>query len=276
MKQLVGKVCPYCKGVFSEDDDVVVCSECEMPHHKACWMENQGCTTFGCTGTIESPEQLCSVNRLPDADDDFEIDIFPSDCDFSSAYCPTCGSAHDPTDLFCKHCGSSFASQSKEGELASTYSEAPTANNVNRCYTDAGVSNEDRYIARNIEYYQHMFSEMRASNKKTSWNWAAFFFAPYWCFYRKLYGIGAGVLGGAFVLSLMGVFGRMLILSGYVVFGIYANHLYMQHIQKQKELGSSLTEPMLSQHIQRNGGTNLLAAILLAIGYSVLVTFITL
>ena len=76
MKQLVGKVCPYCKGVFSEDDDVVVCSECEMPHHKACWMENQGCTTFGCTGTIESPEQLCSVNRLPDADDDFEIDIF--------------------------------------------------------------------------------------------------------------------------------------------------------------------------------------------------------
>ena len=30
----------------------MVCSACEMPHHKDCWIENQGCTTFGCQGTI--------------------------------------------------------------------------------------------------------------------------------------------------------------------------------------------------------------------------------
>ncbi len=29
-----------------------MCSACEMPHHKDCWIENQGCTTFGCQGTI--------------------------------------------------------------------------------------------------------------------------------------------------------------------------------------------------------------------------------
>ncbi len=48
----IGKVCPYCKAEFKEGDDVVICSACEMPHHKECWVENQGCTTFGCTGTI--------------------------------------------------------------------------------------------------------------------------------------------------------------------------------------------------------------------------------
>ena len=53
----IGKVCPYCKTEFKEGDDVVVCSVCEMPHHKECWIENKACTTFGCTGTIVGAEQ---------------------------------------------------------------------------------------------------------------------------------------------------------------------------------------------------------------------------
>ncbi len=48
----IGKICPYCKTAFVMGDEVVVCSACEMPHHKDCWIENQGCTTFGCQGTI--------------------------------------------------------------------------------------------------------------------------------------------------------------------------------------------------------------------------------
>lgn len=50
--EFVGKVCPYCKSEITEEDDIVICSVCEMPHHKECWIENKGCTTFGCTGTI--------------------------------------------------------------------------------------------------------------------------------------------------------------------------------------------------------------------------------
>ena len=52
-KRLIGKTCPYCKTPFQEGDVVVICSTCEMPHHLACWTENQGCTTFGCTGSIK-------------------------------------------------------------------------------------------------------------------------------------------------------------------------------------------------------------------------------
>ena len=57
----IGKICPYCKTEFKEGDDVVVCSICEMPHHKECWIENKACTTFGCTGTIVGAEQYAEA-----------------------------------------------------------------------------------------------------------------------------------------------------------------------------------------------------------------------
>ncbi len=50
----LGKVCPYCKTEFIEGDEIVVCSDCEMPHHKECFIENKGCTTFGCQGSMKS------------------------------------------------------------------------------------------------------------------------------------------------------------------------------------------------------------------------------
>lgn len=52
-EKYIGKICPFCKTAFKEGDDIVICSACDMPHHKECWIENQGCTTFGCSGTIE-------------------------------------------------------------------------------------------------------------------------------------------------------------------------------------------------------------------------------
>lgn len=51
--RLKGKTCPYCKTQIKEDDTIAVCSICEMPHHLSCWNENNGCTTFGCTGKIK-------------------------------------------------------------------------------------------------------------------------------------------------------------------------------------------------------------------------------
>ena len=47
------KVCPYCKTIIQQTDEFVICTECDMPHHKECWLENQGCTTFGCMGTAQ-------------------------------------------------------------------------------------------------------------------------------------------------------------------------------------------------------------------------------
>ena len=60
------KVCPFCKTTFSATDDIVVCSSCEMPHHKDCWVEHGGCTTFGCMGTINAVSGQVDVLLQPD------------------------------------------------------------------------------------------------------------------------------------------------------------------------------------------------------------------
>ncbi len=47
----IGKTCPYCQFPLKADSDVVQCPSCIVPHHKECWAENGGCTTFGCRET---------------------------------------------------------------------------------------------------------------------------------------------------------------------------------------------------------------------------------
>lgn len=66
-KRFQGKTCPFCKTPFKEDDVIVVCSVCEMPHHLSCWQENNGCTTFGCTGTIKETIGNVSNNNVSPA-----------------------------------------------------------------------------------------------------------------------------------------------------------------------------------------------------------------
>lgn len=44
----IGKNCPYCITQIQPDDEIKLCPECEQPHHMDCWLENEGCTTYGC------------------------------------------------------------------------------------------------------------------------------------------------------------------------------------------------------------------------------------
>lgn len=82
----VGKICPYCRTTFTEDDEVVVCSVCEMPHHKDCWIENKACTTFGCTGTITGVDDGVKKTR-------------------QNNFCSNCGMALKSGQRFCTSCG---------------------------------------------------------------------------------------------------------------------------------------------------------------------------
>ena len=66
-KRFIGKICPYCKTPFIEGDEIVTCSVCDMPHHLSCWQENDGCTTFGCSGEMtETTENMESQSRSDD------------------------------------------------------------------------------------------------------------------------------------------------------------------------------------------------------------------
>ena len=48
-KEHIGRTCPYDQVVIKPQDDVVVCSQCGVAHHRECWKANSGCTTVGCS-----------------------------------------------------------------------------------------------------------------------------------------------------------------------------------------------------------------------------------
>lgn len=97
MENYVGKICPYCKTEIKEDDAVKVCPVCNIPHHEACWEENKGCTTFGCSeqhyeaqGT--NPTAVCSSCGATLGD--------------GQMFCPKCGTPkEEPRKNICSKCG---------------------------------------------------------------------------------------------------------------------------------------------------------------------------
>lgn len=100
MNDYTGKICPYCKTAFKPDDEIVVCSECDMPHHKDCWIENQGCTTFGCLGTIKAAGN--DNSSVTTKEMNFEDISQPAGV---TVYCTKCGAQNASTSLFCSKCG---------------------------------------------------------------------------------------------------------------------------------------------------------------------------
>ena len=47
-------VCPFCKSPILQADELHRCPGCHVPHHKECWQQNGGCTTFACKGKATS------------------------------------------------------------------------------------------------------------------------------------------------------------------------------------------------------------------------------
>jgi TM2 domain-containing membrane protein YozV len=59
-------VCPYCRMPFDEKSPPkIFCTACGMPHHEDCYMENGGCTVFGCArAPAEEPKLQVSYSDL--------------------------------------------------------------------------------------------------------------------------------------------------------------------------------------------------------------------
>ncbi len=301
MSDFTGKVCPFCKTEFQPDDDIVVCSACDMPHHKDCWIENRGCSTFGCTGTIKAPEGgVTSVTATTIA-----YDAPPA----TAGFCTKCGKPLVAGSAFCTHCGAPRNGAAQPVRPAQpvapvqpaqprytppapvappqpayqqpTYQQNTYQQNTyqqQNAYQGYNAYNQNANIDPDVmalvgpkaDYYANQFQTMKLQNKQTSWNWAAFLVTPYWMIYRKMYLYGAGTLLVAFILGQLGTFGSLLALAGYVLAGIFGNNIYRKHLETQAAQAKSMTEPYKSQFIQTNGGVNTTATTLTVIGYILL------
>lgn len=125
------------------------------------------------------------------------------------------------------------------------------------------VNEVNLFIQRNQKFYEEKFKKMNDTGKSASWNWAAFFLGIYWMIYRKMY----FKAGAFFILSLVAsstpYIGGILNFAVLVGIGIYANALYMDHVDGNIEKVKTLFSDNKEVIIKKIGGTNLPLALVL-------------
>lgn len=158
-----------CQKPFEAGDDMVVCPQCGLPHHRECWLVENRCAMEEAHGTQwqwrrevadpEPPLQTEPVYTTPVQE-------------YTPAYTPN-----------------------------------PVAENYQQEQYIDGVALSDltAVVGHNTRYYIPRF--LRASEGRScGWNWAAFLLGPWWLIYRKQYVLGICLFVVQTVLDLLANF----------------------------------------------------------------------
>ena len=119
------------------------------------------------------------------------------------------------------------------------------------------INEVNLFIQKNQHFYEEKFKKMNDTGKSASWNWAAFFLGVYWMVYRKMYFKAGAFFILSFVASSTPYIGVILNFAVLVGIGIYANALYMDHINGSIKKVEMLFSGDKEATIKKLGGTNL-------------------
>jgi hypothetical protein len=213
------------------------------------------------------------------------------------SFCSQCGAKVVENAAFCTACGNRLTTTIPPAVRPPAYAQANPSNTNPYSYVASQPAAQSAFPARyrtepmrtaqddaarlqlvdrKTEYYIPRFREMEEQNRKNSWNWAAFFLAPYWLLYRKLYGLGAAALVVDLLISLIGsTVLSTLAIGGYAVVAVFANHWYRMQIDDKVSQAKTMGEPHRSRFLAMNGGVNLAAAIAAAAGRVLIMLLLT-
>ncbi|MBQ3005225.1 MAG: DUF2628 domain-containing protein [Clostridia bacterium] len=182
----IGEKCPVCDNIFAEGEDIVVCPECGTPFHRECW-NNEG----RCINEDKHGEFVWSPKK-----DIIEVEPLSSADSTISKLCPVCSSRNDENATVCKSCGHTLSDD--EPKIFTDFQGfGQNAPDSDKEIDGVKASKIIRYVQINYHRYLDKFS------KKFSFNWAAFFFNPFWFFYRKLYYVGGIFIGIQLLISIL-------------------------------------------------------------------------
>lgn len=113
---------------------------------------------------------------------------------------------------------------------------------------------------KKADYYIKQFDKMKEKNRKFSFNIWGFLFTTYWCFYRKMLGLGCISfllnLGAMYVNFAYGQTLVVQIVSAALslFFGCFGNYCYMRYVEKSINRGLELDAALKEKYYKENGG----------------------
>jgi len=169
--------------------------------------------------------------------------------------CIKCGNEISYGAKFCPKCGEPV----KGVENAATTEPSMNADTVD--LETEGRQNAFLFVGKNQDYY------FKKWKKVNTWNWAAFFLAPFWLGYRKMYQyllilFGAYLaIDGILVTLLPSLYessGNSISIGVAAFFGIQGNALYKKHMRQQIAKIESVTNDDHDRlhRIEKAGGTS--------------------
>lgn len=228
-----GLPCPVCGIIMREQDDVVVCPECATPHHRECWFKNGKCINEALHSEtyVWSPDSAQPVNSsdAPDSETGTAADAVQNDPSTTddSVVCHICGSENPADALHCGSCGALFGESATLPEKDCPFCGAKNPEGAFRCHSCGnllaqsegnpfmnGVSAEENekigdytvgdyalFTQLNAKRYIPKFKKI--TDKKITFNWAAFLFGPQWFLFRKMYKAGILLMVSFIAISMM-------------------------------------------------------------------------
>lgn len=246
-----GNECPSCGKKFEQTDDIVVCPICGTPHHRSCWNENGRCINEEkhAEGFIWQMQNIDPAPVKNTHAQDMKI-------------CPRCGEHNATYEPVCIRCGERLkANRQTINDQMPTMDNMPhgdwqtqpnpnnfspyqnvyaadarTVYGVDAKIEDIPVTEVAEYVQKDSTKYIGKFIDMQEKNTKFSWNWSAGVFSVFWCFYRKMVGLG---------VAFMAIFFSVYLISSVVPVVVYQNYkpeIYAEYEATVNELSKEMKE----------------------------------